>query len=167
MLVLSTLRPIAPFRTQRSSRPWFLLYNEKAWGFKVLGSMGRLLWGVESFRRYAAAVQDADSQAGIHPLEESRKVVRKLKSGEAPGMCGIIPKCKAGVSSTYSGCTLSLCSNWYTGIIPTDVERERCRQLGIALSVHLIRNKCNWLLTWIEFLRRLRNSIRLVFIVIL
>ena len=58
-------------------------------------------------------------------LEETRRAVNQLKSGKAPGGCGIYAEMfKAGGAAALLWLHTLLCSIWNTGIIPTDWRRS-------------------------------------------
>ena len=53
--------------------------------------------------------------------EETRMAVNQLRNGKAPGGCDIYAEMfKAGGAAALLWLHTLLCSNWNTGIIPTD-----------------------------------------------
>ena len=67
-----------------------------------------------------------DPPIGCDPpsLEETRKVVKQLKGGKAPGVCGIHAELlKAGGPTVLLHLHAVLCSAWSTGVIPADWRR--------------------------------------------
>jgi len=64
----------------------------------------------------------ADPQINCDPpsFVETQAVVNQLKWDKAPGICGIHAELKVGRNAVLMLLHAGLCSEWSTGIIPTD-----------------------------------------------